>query len=280
MRRLVVGVSGASGVIYAIRLLEVLREVPDVETHLVMSPAARQTVVLETEYRVREVEALADEVYRFNDIAASISSGSFKTIGMVVIPCSMKTLSGIAMSFSDNLLLRAADVTLKDRRRLVLVPRETPLHLGHLRLLVQVAEIGAIIMPPMPAFYHRPRTLDDVINQTVNRVLDLFEIELPQDLFERWKSPSKRRLEMRAREPWELEEELKALKAIKARREALQTFFTEELPRLLAQSLNPEVRAEVELRRHRLTAMLNDFRPGNLDEMERLRAEIEELVGS
>ena len=280
MRRLVVGVSGASGVIYAIRLLEMLREVPDVETHLVMSPAARQTVVLETDYRVKEVEALADEVYRFNDIAASISSGSFKTIGMVVIPCSMKTLSGIAMSFSDNLLLRAADVTLKDRRRLVLVPRETPLHLGHLRLLVQVAEIGAIIMPPMPAFYHRPQTLDDIINQTVNRVLDLFEIELPQDLFERWRSPRRRRLEMRAREPWELEEELKELKAIKARREALQTFFAEELPRLLAQSLNPEVRAEVELRRQRLTAMLNDFRPGNLDEMERLRAEIEELVGS
>jgi len=195
MKRLVVGISGASGVIYAIRLLEVLRDVPDVETHLVMSPAARQTIVLETEYRVKEVEALADEVYRFNDIAASISSGSFQTIGMVVIPCSMKTLSGIAMSFSDNLLLRAADVTLKDRRRLVLVPRETPLHLGHLRLLVQVAEIGAIIMPPMPAFYHRPQTLEDIINQTVNRVLDLFEIELPKDLFERWVSPSKREWE-------------------------------------------------------------------------------------
>lgn len=192
MRRLIVGISGASGVIYAIRLLEVLKDVPEIETHLVMSSAARQTVVLETDYQVRDVEALADEVYRFNDIAASISSGSFKTIGMVVIPCSMKTLGGITLSFSDNLLLRAADVTLKDRRRLVLVPRETPLHLGHLRLLVQAAEIGAIILPPLPAFYHRPQTLDDIINQTVNRALDMFDIELPHDLFQRWVSPGKR----------------------------------------------------------------------------------------
>jgi len=191
--RLVVGISGASGAIYGIRLLEVLREIPDIATHLVMSPAARQTIVLETDYGVKDVEALADEVYRFNDIAASISSGSFKTIGMVVIPCSMKTLSGIAMSFSDNLLLRAADVTLKDRRRLVLVTRETPLHLGHLRLMVQVTEMGAIVLPPVPAFYHCPKTLDDVINQTVNRVSDLFDIELPQDLFERWAGPSKKR---------------------------------------------------------------------------------------
>lgn len=191
--RLIVGISGASGVIYGIRLLEVLREVPEVETHLVMSQAARQTIVLETDYRVKDVEALADEVYRFNDIAASISSGSFKTAGMVVIPCSMKTLAGIALSFSDNLLLRAADVTLKDRRRLVLVPRETPLHLGHLRLLVQVTEMGAIVLPPMPAFYQRPRTLNDIINQTINRVLDMFDIELPHDLFQRWVGPAMRR---------------------------------------------------------------------------------------
>lgn len=191
--RLIVGISGASGVIYGIRLLEVLKEVPGVETHLVMSSAARQTLVLETDYRVQDVEALADEVYRFHDIAASISSGSFRTAGMAVIPCSMKTLSGIASSFSDNLLLRAADVTLKDRRRLVLVPRETPLHLGHLRLLVRVTEMGAIVMPPVPAFYHRPRTLDDIVNQTVNRVLDLFDIQLPRDLFQRWVSPDRRR---------------------------------------------------------------------------------------
>lgn len=184
--RLVVGISGASGVIYAIRLLEVLRLVPAVETHLVMSPAARQTVVLETDYTVKQVEELADVVYRFNDIAASISSGSFRTDGMVVIPCSMKTLSGIAYSASDNLLVRAADVTLKERRRLVICPRETPLHLGHLRLLVQAAEIGAIIFPPMPAFYHRPQTLDDIVNQTITRILDMFDIQLEKELFQRW----------------------------------------------------------------------------------------------
>ena len=188
-KRLIVGLSGASGVIYGIRLLEVLRGAPDVETHLVMSTAARKTILLETDYRVEAVEALADANHRFNDIAATISSGSFKTAGMVVIPCSMKTLSGIALSFSDNLLLRAADVVLKDRRRLVLVPRETPLHLGHLRLMTQVVEMGAILVPPMPAFYHRPQTVDDVINQTVNRVLDVLEIDLPVDLFERWAGP-------------------------------------------------------------------------------------------
>ena len=189
MKRLVVGLSGASGVIYGIRLLEVLRGVESVETHLVLSNAARQTVLLETDYTVDQVESLANAYYRFNDIAANISSGSYKTMGMVVIPCSMKTLSGIALSFSDNLLLRAADVILKDQRRLVLVPRETPLHLGHLRLMIQVVEMGAILVPPMPAFYHRPQTLDDIINQTVNRVLDLLDIELPTDLFERWAGP-------------------------------------------------------------------------------------------
>lgn len=189
MKRLIVGISGASGVIYGIRTLEVLRGVPDVETHLVLSNAARQTIPLETGYSVQEVEALADVVYRFSDIAAPISSGSFRTTGMLVIPCSIKTLSGIATSFSDNLLLRAADVTLKESRRLVVVPRETPLHLGHLRLMVQVAEIGGLVMPPVPAFYHRPQSLDDIINQTVNRALDLFGIELAEDLFQRWQGP-------------------------------------------------------------------------------------------
>jgi 4-hydroxy-3-polyprenylbenzoate decarboxylase len=189
VKRLVVGLSGASGVIYGIRLLEVVRAVPGLETHLVMTNAARQTVLLETDYSVEAVEALAARNYRIGDIAAAISSGSFKTIGMVVLPCSMKTLAGIALSFSDNLLLRAADVTLKDRRRLVLAPRESPLHLGHLRLMAQVTEMGAVLVPPMPAFYHRPQTLDDVINQTVNRVLDLLDVELPQDLFERWTGP-------------------------------------------------------------------------------------------
>ena len=186
MKKLIIGISGASGAIYGIRLLEVLKEINFVETHLVMSPAAGITIVLETDYTLDEVTALADVNYRFKDIAAQISSGSFRTDGMIVAPCSMKTLSGITYSFSDNLLLRAADVVLKDRRRLVLVPRETPLHLGHLRMMVQVSEIGAVIVPPMPAFYHRPQTIDDIVNQTVNRVLDLVDLELPADLFQRW----------------------------------------------------------------------------------------------
>lgn len=189
MKRLIVGISGASGVIYGIRLLEVLKPVPGIETHLIMSKAAQRTILLETDYTVEQVKSLADRIYAFGDIAASVSSGSYKTMGMVILPCAIKTLSGIAHSYSDNLLLRAADVTLKDRRKLVLVVRETPLHLGHLRLMAQAAEIGAIIMPPMPAFYHRPQTIDDLINQTVNRVLDLFEIELEHDLFQRWHGP-------------------------------------------------------------------------------------------
>ena len=189
MKRLVIGIAGASGVIYAVRLLEVLHDVPNVETHLVLSDAAQQTIGYETNFTVEKVMELADVQHSIKNIAASISSGSFKTMGMVVVPCSMKTLSGIAMSFSDNLLLRAADVTLKDRRPLVLLPRETPLHLGHLRLMVQVSEMGAILLPPMPAFYHRPKTVDDIINQTVNRVLDVLKIELEHDLFDRWTGP-------------------------------------------------------------------------------------------
>lgn len=186
MKRLIIGISGASGVIYGIRMLEVLRGVADVETHLVISRAGAITIGLETDYTAEQVLALADVTYREQDIAARISSGSFKTAGMIVAPCSMKTLAGIANSFSDNLLLRAADVVLKDRRRLVLLPRETPLHLGHLRLLTQAAEMGAVIVPPMPAFYHKPQSIDDIINQTVNRVLDLLDIELEQELFTRW----------------------------------------------------------------------------------------------
>ena len=186
MKRLIIGISGASGAIYGVRMLQVLRDVPDIETHLILSQAARQTLAMETDYSVREVQALADVVHDARDIAASISSGSFKTAGMVILPCSMKTLSGIVHSYTDGLLTRAADVVLKERRPLVLCVRETPLHLGHLRLMTQAAEIGAVIMPPVPAFYHRPQTLDDVINQTVNRVLDQFDIALPQDLFTRW----------------------------------------------------------------------------------------------
>ncbi|PIE80581.1 MAG: 3-octaprenyl-4-hydroxybenzoate carboxy-lyase [Chloroflexi bacterium] len=186
MKKLIVGISGASGVIYGIRLLEILHQLDDVETHLVMSTAAAATISLETDQTPAQVTQLADVVYRFRDMAAAIASGSFKTYGMIVAPCSMKTLAGIANSFSDNLLLRAADVALKDRRRLILVARETPLHLGHLRLMTQVTEMGAIVAPPMPAYYHHPQTIDDIVNQTVNRVLDLAEIELPQDLFTRW----------------------------------------------------------------------------------------------
>lgn len=188
-KRLIVGISGASGAIYGIRLLEVLREVGEIETHLVVSSAAKVTISLETDFSLEAVEELADRVYRPGDIAAPVSSGSFKTMGMVVAPCSMKTVSGIAHSYTDNLLLRAADVVLKDRRRLVLVPRETPLHLGHLRLLTQVTEMGAIVMPPTPAFYHRPQKIEEIVDQTVNRVLDLLEIELDGDLFERWQGP-------------------------------------------------------------------------------------------
>ena len=186
MKRLIIGISGASGAIYGVRMLQVLRDVPEIETHLILSQAARQTLALETDFSVRDVQALADVVHDARDIAASISSGSFKTAGMVILPCSMKTLSGIVHSYTDGLLTRAADVVLKERRPLGLCGRETPFHLGHLRLLVQAAELGAVIMPPVPAFYHRPQSLDDVINQTVNRVLDQCDISLSQDLFTRW----------------------------------------------------------------------------------------------
>jgi len=207
MKRIVVGISGASGAIYGIRLLEVLRGVDSVETHLVITSAARRTIVLETDYPVEEVEALGDKVYRIGDVAASISSGSFRTAGMIVAPCSIKTVSGIATSYSDNLLLRAADVTLKERRRLVLLVRETPMHLGHLRLLVQVAEMGAVVMPPTPAFYHRPATIEEIVNQTVNRALDMLDIDLNYDLFPRWQGPAKPRrdpVEQLATRPAEL----------------------------------------------------------------------------
>lgn len=186
MKRLIVGISGASGATYGVRLLQVLQQLPEIETHLILSNAARQTLALETDISLREVQAMADVVHDARDIAASLSSGSFKTHGMVILPCSIKTLSGIVHSYTDGLLTRAADVVLKERRPLVLCVRETPLHLGHLRLMTQAAELGAVIMPPMPAFYHRPQSVQDIVDQTVNRVLDQFEIELPQDLFTRW----------------------------------------------------------------------------------------------
>lgn len=185
-QRVIVGITGASGAIYGIRLLEVLAQVPNIETHLVLTDAACQTITVETPYTTQAVEALANVIHPFDNIAASIASGSFQTVGMVVAPCSMRTLSAIAHSFADNVLTRAADVTLKEHRRLIVVPRETPLHLGHLRLMTQVAELGAIIVPPIAAFYHRPRTIDDIINHTVNRLVDLLHIHLPNDLVTRW----------------------------------------------------------------------------------------------
>ncbi|MGI3427968.1 UbiX family flavin prenyltransferase [Providencia stuartii] len=186
MKKLIIGLTGASGAIYGVRLLEVLKPVKNVETHLVMSAAARQTLSLETHYSVKEVQQLADHHYDSRDIAAAISSGSFRTTGMVIMPCTMKTLSGIVHSYTDTLVTRAADVVLKEGKKLVLGVRETPLHLGHLKLLVQAAEMGAVIMPPMPAFYHQPKSIQDIVDQTVNRTLDQFDIELDQDLFTRW----------------------------------------------------------------------------------------------
>ena len=184
MKRLIIGISGASGAIYGVRLLQVLRDVTDVETHLVMSAAARQTLALETDLSVRDVQALANVNHDTRDIAASISSGSFQTAGMVILPCSIKTLSGIVHSYTDGLLTRAADVVLKERRPLVLCVRETPLHLGHLRHMTALAEMGAVLLPPMPSFYHGPQTIMDVVDQTVGKILDQFAI--PHDLFRRW----------------------------------------------------------------------------------------------
>lgn len=186
MRRIVIGISGASGSIYGYRALEALQAL-GVETHLVLSEQARRTIELETEKSVREFEALASVVHRDDDLAASISSGSFVTDGMLVVPCSIKSAAAIAYSMNSNLLVRAADVCLKERRKLVLVVRETPLHLGHLRTLTQLAEIGAIILPPMPAMYAKPQSVDDIVNHTVGKALDQFGIE--HKLFRRWESP-------------------------------------------------------------------------------------------
>lgn len=170
--RLVVGISGASGSIYGIRLLEVLRDVPGLETHLIISRAAKRTLLDETEYTVRDIEALATRVYDDRDIGAALASGSFRTAGMVIAPCSIKTLSALANSYADTLIARAGDVTLKEGRPLVVVVRETPLHAGHLRLMLALAEMGAVILPPVPAFYHRPKTIRDLVDHTVGRVLD------------------------------------------------------------------------------------------------------------
>ncbi len=182
--KVIVGISGASGVVYGIRLLELLAPVDDIETHLVMSPTARLNIGVETDTAPGDVEKLADVVHGFKDVAASISSGSFGADAMIVAPCSMKTLSAIVNSYSDNLLTRAADVVLKERRPLVLMPRETPLHVGHTRLLHEAAQMGIHLAPPMPAFYNRPATIDDIIDHSVGRVLDLVGVDA--GVVERW----------------------------------------------------------------------------------------------
>ena len=184
MRRIIVGVSGASGSLYALAALRALRAVPDVETHLVLSAGAHRTIALETDHTPAEFEALADVTYADEDLGAAISSGSFLTEGMLVIPCSIRSASAIAHSLNGNLLVRAADVCLKERRKLVLVVRETPLHLGHLRTLTQLAEIGAVILPPIPAMYTRPASVEDIINHTVGKALD--QLGVSNALFARW----------------------------------------------------------------------------------------------
>ena len=182
-KRLIVGIAGASGVIYGVRMLEVLKN-RGIETHLIISDAGKLNIRIETDYDVDEVLAMADFTYTNKDIAASVASGSFLTMGMVVVPCTVKTLSGIANSYTENLLIRAADVQLKEKRKLALMFRETPLHKGHLRLLTQAADMGAHIIPPVPSFYHHPKTIDDIINQSIGKVLDYIGIE--HDLFQRW----------------------------------------------------------------------------------------------
>jgi len=181
---LIIGITGASGAIYGIRLLEVLSKIEAVETHLIISKHGEETIGYETEYDVNDVRALANFAYDIDDIGASLSSGSFKRDGMIIAPCTIKTMSAVANSYLENLIIRAGDVTLKERKPLVLVVRETPLHLGHLRNMERLTEMGAIIFPPVPSFYHKPKTLDDIINNTIGRVLDLFNIE--HSLSRRW----------------------------------------------------------------------------------------------
>lgn len=188
--RLIVGITGASGVIYGIRLLQILRDLPQVESQLILSNGAKLNIALETQWQAKAVAELADRVYADNDLAAAISSGSYPADGMVILPCSMKTLSGVVNSYADNLIVRAADVTLKEQRRLVLVPRESPLHVGHTRLMHEAATMGAVICPPAPAFYNKPQTVDDIIDHTVGRVLDLFGLD--SGAVKRWQGPEGR----------------------------------------------------------------------------------------
>lgn len=178
-RRLVVGITGATGAAYAVRLLQAVKAVPDVETHLVVSPSGVLNVKHELELTRQDVHALADHVYSFRDVGATLASGSFATTGMIVVPCSMRTLAAVAQGLSDNLITRAADVTLKERRRLVMAVRETPFNLAHLRNMTAVTEMGGIVFPPLPAFYLRPTSIDDMIDHTVLRMLELVDIHIP-----------------------------------------------------------------------------------------------------
>jgi 4-hydroxy-3-polyprenylbenzoate decarboxylase len=190
MMLLVIGITGASGAIYGIRLLEVLATHKDVETHLIISGAGEAIIRHETDWGLEKVRALADVCYDIDDIGARLSSGSFKRDGMVIAPCSMKTLSALANSYADNLIARAADITLKERKKLVLLTREAPLHLGYLRNMVKVTEMGAIVFPPVPAFYHKPQKIEDLVDYTVGRVLDIFDIQ--HNLFKRWEGLDRR----------------------------------------------------------------------------------------
>jgi len=183
--RLIIGITGASGAIYGIRALQVLRQAGGIETHLILSSAGTQTIVAETDYSASDVKKMADVVHNEKDIGASLSSGSFRTRGMLIAPCSVKTMGGIANAYDDNLVVRAADVCLKERRRVVLLLRETPLHAVHIDLMERVTRAGAVVMPPVPAFYHRPQSIDDIVNQTVGRALDLFDID--PGIVRRWK---------------------------------------------------------------------------------------------
>lgn len=191
-QRIIVGISGASGIVYGVRMLEVLRAA-GVETHLVVSKAAEMTLGYESDLKPKELRELADHFHPQGDIGASISSGSFKTLGMVIAPCSIRTMSEIATGVTGSLMSRAADVVLKERRRLVLAVRETPLHTGHLRTMLALSEMGAIIAPVVPAFYNKPKTLDDVVNHTVGRLLDLFDIDA--GIVKRWRGAQARALE-------------------------------------------------------------------------------------
>lgn len=181
---LIIGITGATGVIYGIRLLEVLSAIHDVETHLIISEAGEMTIKYETNRSIADIRKLADFYYDIKDVGARISSGSFKRDGMIIAPCTVKSMSALANSYTENLIIRAGDVTLKERKKLLLMVRETPLHLGHLRNMERLTEMGAIIMPPVPAFYHKPKTAQDIIDHTIGKMLDLFEIK--HELFQRW----------------------------------------------------------------------------------------------